>query len=122
MNKNKLHILLIIIAIAIFYAALVGLFLFLNANTDTVDTRVALQNSFVFFTILATIIISFLLIYFCRSPVGKIFNQLLFFTNLLSITAPAANIKIAINCDVDNTPTAPLGSFLKNSIRKRPTA
>ena len=65
---------------------------------------------------------SFLLIYFCRSPVGKIFNQLLFFTNLLSITAPAANIKIAINCDVDNTPTAPLGSFLKNSIRKRPTA
>ena len=76
------------------------------------------------FGVFSFAIVVFLSAYvFCHSPVGKIFfNQLLFFTNLLNITAPAANIKIAINCDVDNTPTAPLGSFLRNSIRKRPTA
>ena len=31
------------------------------------------------------------------------------------------NVKIAINCDVDKTPTFPLGSFRKNSIRNLPT-
>ena len=39
---------------------------------------------------------------------------------LLKIIIPSAKVNIAMNCDVESTPTLPLSSFLKNSTNNLP--